>query len=365
MLIDKIEQEGANAEAEVERLFSGEKDVAENTPTEENVKTETVPESDEVEDSNIDLLVGEEHQDPPKEEPKSEVDITAEEEAAEEEEPQEDEKTSLLNPEKENDPTYLKNKALTVMGINRVQTEELKKAKDDYKELKSQFEEFRVSQSQQPSQLNTSDSLSNQNKLSDHTEITESDLIREYGKTVVDEYDSDMLKLMYSKNSSLRQEIESIKTMNENSLSESKKFLFWNNIYSRVPEAKDLNNTGTAFDAWLQQPLGYGMTRGEAYAKACAGEDTNTVTKFFNDFLGKDKVESKKSPKHTETVTPKTIKEQQVQTQTKYLSQQKINTFYQNVMDGKIVDKNGRVDNKKIDEVEQQIRDAVKNNRVR
>jgi len=210
----------------------------------------------------------------------------------------------LLNPNKENDLKYLKDRTLTALGITKRQAEEIKGFKESNKAFERQIEELKT-------QMNSIQAKPTKEELEEapivSSEVTDADLEREFG-TLTEDYDREYLvqtvkgrNKIYDKINSLSEQIEFMKQENLKLKQKQTTGNFWSNVYGRLPQAKGILDN-PAFEAWLDEPMRYGKKKFDLYDDAYKSANVDVVTEIFKDFLDETTSENNDSGKISDEI---------------------------------------------------------------
>jgi len=187
-----------------------------------------------------------------------------------------------LNPDKKEDPRYLAGKFFSTAGLlkqvsnEKKQVEErfkndLKAREDKIQELERMLTEVKTVNPSMPAQL-VEDS---------------DDLEKEFGDFEVDTNFIKKLDKRYRSPKGVpveyEQELKALREELKNVQKESYESKFWNEVYSKSPNAKSVSNE--ILDVWLEQPMYGNVTKKDIYINALNRGDTETVAKLFTDCL--------------------------------------------------------------------------------
>lgn len=186
-----------------------------------------------------------------------------------------------LNPDKKTDPRYLAGKFFSTAGLLKKVSGEKKQADEKYKnDLKEQ-------QSKIAEMQKTIENLKKSSPSEPVEQVsTLDDFEARYGEYEFDRKVFDNLKEDIGESKKIKElqgEIENLKTLFETDKKSSLKDKFWDDVYSKAPEAKTIPND--IFDVWLEQPQYANATYRNAYEDALYRGDTGTVAKLLSDCL--------------------------------------------------------------------------------
>jgi len=188
---------------------------------------------------------------------------------------------------------YYRQRAETVIGLNKQQASELKVLKDENRTLSGKVEEFeeRLKSLEKPD--TGKDVSGTQDGEDDNvSEIYSPEFVTEYGEDLLKGVAKGSRKIIGKVIKSFEDKIKNLESKVSNTESATAEQMFWGNVERKCPTATELNNNPTPeYMEWLdQKPQGVPYTRRQMGEDAMRKGDFKYVGELVNSFLGNRKM---------------------------------------------------------------------------